>query len=71
MGCVDVNETVHMVQLQCICVCNVAHEWVPIPIPCNCDVRFQYVSVKITFAPCEQTALNHKKKLSKTPSQKK
>ena len=31
MGCVDVNETVHMVQLQCICVCNVAHEWVPYP----------------------------------------
>ena len=31
MGCVDVNDTVHMVRLRCICVCDVAHEWVLYP----------------------------------------
>ena len=31
MGYVDVNGTVHMVQLRWIFVCDVAHEWVPHP----------------------------------------
>ena len=40
MGCVDVTDTVHMVRLQWICVCDIAHEWV--------------LHIQITVAPCEQ-----------------
>ena len=42
-GFVDVNETVHMVQLRCICVCDVMHGMGSIPILCNCHVQFQYI----------------------------
>ena len=38
MGCVDVNDTVHMVWLWCICVCDVTHGMGSIPILCDCDV---------------------------------
>ena len=29
ISCVDVNETVRMVRLLCICMCDVEYEWVP------------------------------------------
>ena len=63
MSCVDVNETVHMVWLRCICVW--CRTWMgSIPILCDCDVWFQYVSIQIAVTLCELTALNCKKKLS-------
>ena len=65
IGCVGVNETVHMVWLWCICLCDVTHGMGSIPILCDCDARFQYVSAQIAVTPCEQTALNCRKKLSK------
>ena len=39
MGCVDVNDTVHVVQLQCIFVCDVRYHILMdcIPILCDCD----------------------------------
>ena len=37
-----------------------------IPILCDYNMQFQCVSIQITVSPCEQTALNHKKILSKT-----
>ena len=57
MGCVDVYETVHMVWLwyhSYTCVCDVTHEMGFIPILCDCDVQFQYVSIQIAVALCEQ-----------------
>ena len=45
MGCVDVNDAAHMVQLRYhshTCVCDVARGMGFIAILCNCNVRFQY-----------------------------
>ena len=44
MGCVDVNDTVHMVWLQCIFVCSIAHEWVahPFCVIMMCDLYKTY-----------------------------
>ena len=36
------------------CVCDVTHGIGFIPILCDCDVRFQYVSIQIAVALCEQ-----------------
>ena len=44
----------------CDCDIAVAHVWVPYPF-----VAIANVSIQITVAPCEQTALNCKKRLSK------
>ena len=60
MGCVDVNDTVHMVRLRCICLCDVTHEWVPNPLCAivMCDSNIYLIdhsctnSLKGSFARC-------------------
>ena len=40
------NDTVHMVQLQWIFVCDITHEWVPHPFCAivMCDSKYTYMS---------------------------
>ena len=50
IGCVEVNDTVHMVQLQWIFVCNIAHEWVPHTHSVRfamCDSKYNDIYVSI------------------------
>ena len=54
MGCVDVSDTVHMVRLRCIFVCDIASKWVSYPFcaiamcdSSECDVRFQCITLQI------------------------
>ena len=50
MGCVDVKETVHMVQLRGTCVCDVTHEWVSYPsVQLRCGIPICHA-----VTPCEQ-----------------
>ena len=61
MGCVDVNGTVHMVRLRCICVCNIGHEWVP-----HHSVQFYtYIQIAVAVEQFHKIACKKRSRIQK------